>query len=205
MSQTDPYAPPKSSLGGPTPAQQQERDSGVLRYSTFWQRVGATLIDALIFGVPLIALEYFLGGVSRLYPLYETLATELLSAYVFIYMVLRNGGSPGKLLLGLRIARLDGSPVSLKMALLRYVMGWALTVWSSVLTIGAALSMSDQTYKALGYLERSDALDALAPMSEIVTWLTVAWAVACMITMLMNPKRRTLHDYLAGTVVVCKT
>ena len=205
MSPTDPYAPPKSSLGGPTPAQQHEHDSGVLRYSTFWQRVGATLIDALIFGVPLIVLEYFVGGVSRLYPLYEIVVTELASAYVFIYMVIRYGGSPGKLVLGLRVARPDGSSLTLKAAVLRYAVGWALTFWSSVLSVGAALSMSNEAYKALGYLERSDALDALAPMSEVAMWLTVAWAVACMITMLTNRKRRTLHDFLAGTVVVQKS
>jgi uncharacterized RDD family membrane protein YckC len=203
MSQTDPYSPPQASLAGLTPAEQYERDHGILRYAGFWQRVGASLIDILILS-PLIPLDYFLGVQSRLYHLYALGPMELLSAFFYVYLVVRYGGTPGKLMLGLRVAQRDGSPVTLKAALLRYAVLWALNLWLSIVTIVAALGMSDAEFKALGYLERSAALDAQAPMILTVTWLIFGWMFACLVAMLCNRKRRALHDFIAGTVVVRK-
>ena len=203
MPPNDPYAPPSAALGGPTPLEQFERDSGTLRYSTFWQRVGASLIDFLIL-CPLIAFDYFLSGQSRMYHLYALGPKELLNVFLFIFMVVKFGGTPGKLIVGLRTVRQDGSPVNWKAACLRYAPWWALNLAIVTLTIGAALGMTDEAYKALGYLERSDAIDAQAPMVQALTWLMMAWLFASVVTMLANSKCRTIHDFIAGTVVVRK-
>ena len=61
MAYTDPYSPPQASLGSLTPSEQADLDSGALRYSGFWQRVGAYLIDFLIIS-PLLALDYIWGA-----------------------------------------------------------------------------------------------------------------------------------------------
>jgi uncharacterized RDD family membrane protein YckC len=201
MSQTDPYAPPQASLGGPTPAEQHE--DGVLRYSTFGQRVGAYLIDFLIL-CPFIPLDYFFAGQWRMYHAYAFVPMELFGVFFYIYLAVRYGGTPGKLMLGLRIANLDGSRVLWKAAALRYAPFWILEVAMSVLTIMAALAMTDDAYAALGYFERSDAMDEQQPMIMIVTWLLFAWMFACLVTMMVNDKRRTLHDFIAGTVVLRK-
>jgi uncharacterized RDD family membrane protein YckC len=201
MSQTDPYAPPQASLGGPTPADQH--DSGVPRYSTFWQRVGAYLIDFLIL-CPLLPLDYFFGGLSRMYHAYAFVPMELLGVFFYIFLAVRYGGTPGKLMLGLRIANLDGSRVGWKAAALRYAPFWILEVAISVMTIMATLALTDEAYAALGYFERSDAMDEQQPMIMIVTWLMFAWMFACFVTMVVNDKRRTLHDFIAGTVVLRK-
>ena len=203
MAKIDPYAPPQASLGGLTPAEQHDRDHGVLHYSTFWQRVGATLIDTLVLS-PIILLDYFFGGQSRLYPLYALVPTELISMYLFVYMTIKYGGSPGKLLLGLRIAHLDGSRVTLQAAALRYAVPGILNFAMAVLTIAAALGMTDEAYKALEYIERSDAMDEQLPLIETGMWLLMIWSAASIVAMLANAKRRTLHDYIAGTVVVKK-
>ena len=203
MSQTDPYSPPKASLGGPTPAEQHDRDNGVLRYSTFWQRVGATLIDSLIL-TPLFLVDYFLAAQSRMYELYAFIPSALITAYFYLYLVVRHGGTPGKLLMGLRIANLDGSRVGWKAALLRLSILWLLELAESSMSIVAALGMTDEAYLALGFFERSAAFEVAMPLLEAVTWLMIIWFAACLVTMLANSKRRTLHDFIAGTVVVRK-
>ncbi len=203
MSQTDPYSPPQASLGGLTPSEQHDRDHGVLRYSTFWQRVGATLIDTLIM-LPLILLEFFFDGQSRMYYLYEFVPMQLFTLFFSVWLVAKYGGTPGKLLLGLRVANLDGSAVSLKTATLRYSVWLVLGIALSIMMIVAALGMTDEAYMALGYMERSEAFDARMPWIEPLTWLMVIWPVACIVTMLTNEKRRTLHDFIAATVVVRK-
>jgi uncharacterized RDD family membrane protein YckC len=202
MLPNDPYSPPQAALGGPTPADQHLIESGELRYSTFWQRVGASLIDLLIL-FPLFPLDYF-AGQSRMYHAYAFVPMELFNVFFYIYLAVRYGGTPGKLLLGLRIANLDGSPVGWKAAVLRYAPLWILEVAISLLTIMAALALTDEAYSALGYFERSDAMDEQQPLIMSVTWLMFIWMFAGLVTMMVNDKRRTLHDFIAGTVVLRK-
>jgi uncharacterized RDD family membrane protein YckC len=203
MSQTDPYAPPQASLGGLTPAEQHLRDSGVLRYSGFWQRVGAVLLDFIIMS-PMIGIDYLFGGTSRYFQLYMQVPIQLISLFVYIFMVVKYGGTPGKLIIGLRIVKTDGSPVTVKAALLRYGVLWAMSVTTSIMLIMAAMGMSDAEFLPLSYSERGVALAARAPNFIVFTLLTQVWMIACLIAVLANAKRRTLHDFIAGTVVVRK-
>ncbi len=199
MSQSDPYAPPLAELGGQTP---NERD-GALRYSGFWERVVAYLIDFLILS-PIIALDYFFGGETRMYQLYALVPTQLISVFLFIFMVVKYGGTPGKLALGLRIVKVDGSPVTVQTALLRYGVLWALSMAMVIVTIMSAMNMTDEAYRSFGYMERSVQLSAGAPLLTPITVLMQLWIFGSFIAILANKKRRTLHDFVAGTVVVRK-
>jgi uncharacterized RDD family membrane protein YckC len=203
MSQTDPYIPPQSSLGGLTPSEQDARAAGELRYSGFWERVGAYLIDFLILS-PLVAVDYLYGSQSRLFQLYMLIPGQLLSVFLYVFMVVKYGGTPGKLLLGLRIAKLDGARVGIREAVLRYGVLWVLSLTMSGMLINAALGIPNETYTGFGYLERSAALSEQAPKLWIATLLMQVWVVGCLIAILANKKRRTLHDFIAGTVVVRK-
>ncbi len=202
MQNKDPYAPPRSSLGGTTLAEQHDRDNGVLRYASVWQRLGAALIDVIVF-VPFLGIDYF-SGESRFYELYVFVPEQVFSVFIYIYMAVKYGGSPGKLAMGLRIVKVDGSAVTLKAALLRYSVPWCLATLISALTIGAALGMTDETYRALDYFARSDAMDARSPHILTVTYLLLAWYVASLVYMFVDNKRRALHDLVAGTVIVLK-
>jgi uncharacterized RDD family membrane protein YckC len=201
--QNDPYAPPSASLGGPTPLEQQRRESGELTYSTFWQRVAAMMLDFLIVS-PLIAVNYLLEGKWRLYQLYALGPTELLSFFLFVYMVAKYGGSPGKLIVGLRIVQQDGSAAGWKAALLRYGPLWILNLAIVLPGIFAALGMTDEVFLSMDADERAEALGEQMPMTLTLTFVMFGWFVASLVTILANAKRRTLHDFIAGTVVVRK-
>src|SRR3954467_15332661 len=87
---SDPYAPPASSVAGPTPS-----DIGVLRYSGFWQRVGAYLIDLLIVA-PLSGIDYLVGASTHLFPLYMLIPGQCIALFLHVFMVYKYGATPGK-------------------------------------------------------------------------------------------------------------
>ena len=199
MSQ-DPYAPPTSPLNGPTPS--QLADTG-LKYSTFWSRVGAGLID-FIFISPLLAVNYFMGDSAATH-LYLILVTQLVTAFLYVYMVAKFGGTPGKLALGLRVAMLDGAPVNVKAACLRYGIWWTLGLISGIGMAIAATSIAPETLSS-GYMARTMAMSEVMPgWAVAASYGTQLFALASIIAMLVNDQRRTLHDFVAGTVVVRKS
>jgi uncharacterized RDD family membrane protein YckC len=203
MSHSDPYAPPSSSLGGPTPAEQHDRDSGVLRYAGAWQRIAAQLLDLLVF-MPIIALDVVFGARSHTAVLFTFVLSHFAIIYLYIYMVARYGGSPGKLLLGLRIVMLDGSAATARAALLRYSVLGLLSFAAAIVTLIATMKMPEQAFQALSYLERGSVVDELMPGGEFLVYLMFGWIFGCFVMLLAHAQRRTLHDLMAGTAVVQK-
>ncbi|HEU4776206.1 MAG TPA: RDD family protein [Telluria sp.] len=197
--QADPYAPPASSVAGPTPA-----EAGALRYSGFWQRVGAYFIDALIV-LPVTGIDYLFGGSTHLFPLYMLIPGQCIALFLHVFMVYKYGATPGKMALGLRVAMADGAPVTLPATLLRYSVLWLIGISSAIAIASAALKTHDATWSTLSYMQRSQELVANAPgWFVVVKFVSGAWIIAVVITMLANRQRRSVHDFIAGTAVVRK-
>ena len=118
----------------------------------------------------------------------------------------RFGGTPGKLIVGIRIRKLDGGPVGYREAFLRYLPDFVFTLLTSVALILPLLRMTDGEYQSLAFLERNMRIAKLAP-----SWyrpLQIAqqvWVWGEFVVLLTNSKRRALHDFIAGTVVVHRT
>ena len=195
----DPYAPPLSPMNGQTPADMANTG---LRYSTFWGRVGAGLID-LIFISPLLIMNFMMGD-SQAFYLYSVVLTQLVTLFFYVYLVTKFGATPGKLALGLRISMLDGSPVTVQAACLRYGMWWILGLLSGIGMVIAASAVPADSL-VTGYLERTNVLAAELPFwGAWASYATQALGLASLVVMLISKERRTLHDFLAGTVVVRK-
>jgi uncharacterized RDD family membrane protein YckC len=112
------YMPPPTPAGGP---------------AGWWSRVGATLLDGVIVFVPLL-----LGGIILI--ISDTLATVLALVYlvaVFFYapilLTVHEGQTWGKQAAGIRVVRMDGSPVHLGRAFgrefLKLVFGATVILW----------------------------------------------------------------------------
>jgi len=172
------------------------------QYAGFWQRFFAYWVDALVLS-PLTGVAYLLGEQTRMFYLYWFIPGVLIGLFFHVYLVKRYGGTPGKLLLKTRIALVDGSPVTMKAAFLRHSVLFVLSGLTSVALLIGTLSMTDETYFSLGYVARAQQIVALAP-----SWYTVVhvllqiWIWGEFVTMLFNKKRRAVHDFIAGTVVV---
>jgi len=173
-----------------------------MEYAGFWRRFGAYWLDFIIY-LPIGAISMWAFGQSRLSNLYLFLPNILFSFLFHIYLVQRYGGTPGKLILKTKIAKLDGSYVGYKEAILRYSVTFTLSTLMSIAIIMATLGMTDAEYFSFGWQERYHQLVNRAPSwYQIVNVLLNIWVWSEFVTMLTNKKRRALHDFIAGTVVV---
>jgi len=194
----NPYQAPVADLDLPA------RDDGLATPNVggFWLRVGAKIIDFLVLS-PILGLTYWLSSLSRSFYLWSVIPSMLLALFYSIYLVRRYGGTPGKLVLKLRVQMADYAPVTFKAALIREAPIMLMSAASSLGLGLAAMSMDDATYQAYGFFERSAVLAGSGPeWVPMISWLINGWTLAGVIVMLVNKRRRAVHDFLAGTVVV---
>lgn len=103
-----------------------------MRYAGFWRRVGATLLDGLLFASLLAPVLYLVYGPNyfawhlvdagwfKVYGVVDALLTKLLPLALLVGLWVRLGATPGKLLTGCRVVNAaDGGPISVRQALLR--------------------------------------------------------------------------------------
>lgn len=91
----------------------------VVQPAGFWVRLGASLLDGLIVGIPLSILGYVMSGSIE-----DNWFTNLLSAlYGIILPVVWYGYTIGKRIVGVRIVKLNGEKVGIGTMLLRAVVG----------------------------------------------------------------------------------
>jgi uncharacterized RDD family membrane protein YckC len=159
------------------------------RYRTLWRRFAAALIDVLVI-VPLIGLQ---GAVleSRLPASLKACLSAAIIVCGYAYSIVmhwRFGATLGKMAIGIRVLDLGETPLSLRQALVREAINIALGAYSNVTYL--ALIASGQPLPV-----PTGALDPNAWVSLAVFGLEIA-------TALFNRKRRSLHDLIAGTVVV---
>ena len=86
------------------------------KFAGFWIRLVASIIDALILSLVDLLPLYILGPTLDLF-----ISLIIGSAYSICFWVWQNGQTPGKMLLRIRVIRTDGSPLTWRNAILRYL------------------------------------------------------------------------------------
>jgi uncharacterized RDD family membrane protein YckC len=173
-----------------------------LRYAGFWPRLGSLLLDFLIM-LPLMAMATWAAWHYRLFQVYYVIPGTIFGLFYSVYLVRRFGGTPGKLIVGIRIRKLDGEPVGYREALVRYSPGLVFGLLMSVALILPLFHMTDAEYQSLSFRERAKREIELAPSwHKPLRWTQTAWDWGELVVLLTNRKKRALHDFIAGTVVV---
>ncbi len=148
--------------GSCKPAYAQGLSEGIARpafhYAGFWIRFVAYLIDALIVGFASVAVQAILlpglrlstrsslgAGAIALVGIAYIVGVAIAAAYegLFVY---KFGATPGKMVLGLRVVRPDGGPVSLGRAIGRY---FAKLLSAIILLIGFIMAGFDREKRGL--------------------------------------------------------
>ena len=177
--------------------------AATLIYVGFWRRLAAYVLDFAIL-IPYGLLTKQLIYLSR--PAYlANLLVEFFIGIAFeVYLVKRFGGSPGKLIMRIRIAKLDGSPVGYREAWIRYSVLFVISILSSVGLVLSLFGMSELDYAAFAALKSPiRSLEAGAPAWYQPLQIAGAiWIYSEFLMLLTNRKRRALHDFMAGTVVI---
>lgn len=201
----NPYAAPRAPLTADEAALRtivKPTFQADVEYGGFWRRVGALLLDALIM-TPIFSVTYLGVQYSKMFYVWSFIPSLLLGLFYSVWLVQKFGGTPGKRILGMRIALENGAAITPKAALLRYSVIGILTSIQSYGLLVATRNISDESYYGVAYLQKILALTAAAP--SFYPWISALsrlWMVAVAVTMLCNYRRRALHDYIAGTVVL---
>ncbi len=178
-------------------------DEVPLAYASYSQRLSAHLIDFFLVMMPVGLLGVMVGELSRNYFIGSLVFELLFGVYFQVYLVFRYGATPGKQVMGIRIAMKDGSPVTLKAVILRHSVGFLLSVLGAAGFLNAVLDLSNGEYGSIPYLTRHKLIESRFPL-----WLAWAfpaaglWFWSELFTMLLSEDRRAFQDFLAGTVVL---
>ena len=173
-------------------------------YAGLWRRFGALWLDFLITAPFTFGFMYFYS-LSRLNYVYAFIPSHLFFLVYYIYFVKLWGGTPGKLITKIKIIRKDGAPVGWREAILRHAVQWSLSIAMGIAFIIPLLNMSDSDYFSVRAMERmKHTLETAPNWYKPVIWMNQIWIWSEFIVLLFNKRKRALHDYIAGTVVIKK-
>lgn len=166
------------------------------RFRTFWPRLGAAILDGLIVTIPL-AIAQGIIWMTITSPLVRTvyyLASGLAGVVYSIAFHASSGMTPGKRITGVRVFSVDGSRLSARQAVLRDLVPLVLALWMILGDLGFILAGGNP-------MDSSHQADP--------TWFQVlagsamaVWGFLELATMLTNSRRRSVHDFIAGSMVM---
>jgi uncharacterized RDD family membrane protein YckC len=161
------------------------------KHQTAFKRLLAAIIDGVIF-LPLLYIERFLNQVYS-----STLthfAWEAIHAFLpIVYSIIlhyKSGQTIGKWVTGIRVLDLSETR---KLTFLQSVLR------DSFYLLMAIVAICYFAFK-LSNTENTDM--ALSDYSNFSSNALIIWTVLELLTMFTNLKKRTIHDYIAGSVVI---
>lgn len=166
------------------------------QYLTFWPRLWAGFVDSLV----LWPLAFVLTLILQLdIPLWLAIIVWFLQSFIWVaysvYMHGKYGQTIGKMVTKVKIIDAKThNPISFRHAIVRDSIPILITIILEVYLV---------YHLATGTISIDDLINGESETGAGWFLLIFAgWYLAEIITMLTNDKRRALHDFIAGTVVV---
>ena len=167
------------------------------KYRTAWRRLWAGLVDGAIFlpfgwlddvlwrnvASPMVLVPWFV--------LYSFLMVGYSIGFHWAW-----GQTLGKRLAGVRVFNVAGGRLSFRQAALRDILPLSLTL------VGVPMDVPKVAQGINPLLPQAGGLAGLSMFQMFVLWASLAWFVVEVVTMLSNRRRRALHDFIAGSVVM---
>ncbi len=175
-------------------------DPSDVSYAGFWVRCGSLIADWGFISLWCLTLYAIWGSTFYDYFKYSFALISWLILEIYMYRFW--GQTPGKMLVGIVVVRSDLQKLTWKEVLLResltilndagYLLK-AILVYFMVITPGMIFT-NPSMFSALP----SDFFGKIFDKMSLVWWI---WILSETVILLINYKKRALHDYLAGTVV----
>ena len=172
-----------------------------MRYAGFWKRFGAGWIDGFVLLLPFIFLMW-LQSVSRNWAFLTLIPLTFFFYGYEIFFHGRWGQTIGKRSQNIKVVSLDGTSITWKQAFLRSSVGVGLGLLSSISTLVALLRMTEAEFSGLSWTELQIRQSELSPYFNQIVIAIYAWTGSEVVVLLFNRKKRALHDFIAGTVVL---
>lgn len=171
-------------------------------YAGFWARLGSLLLDGIIM-MPVIFLTLYLNGLGKNIYFITFIPNFIFGLWYGIYLPKKYGGTPGKLIVGIKIIRIDGQAIDWKESFLRYSINFALILFSVIMMTVCLLQADDSVYTSLSWLKQTQYLMSLSPtFFKVHTWISNIWIYGELAVLLTNKRKRAIHDFIAETVIV---
>jgi uncharacterized RDD family membrane protein YckC len=160
------------------------------KYRTFWPRFWARMIDGIVF-IPLDLIGEMAFGTAITHNALWIFSSVLI---VFAYSVLMHGyfgQTIGKMIVRVRVLDISETKLSLRQAFFRDAVPIALAF---------LILIFDKSHFIP--VERDILINEMSIPVRLLFYVSALWFFLELITMLSNKKRRALHDFIAGSVVV---
>jgi uncharacterized RDD family membrane protein YckC len=157
------------------------------KYETVWQRFGAGILDSIILLPISWGITFFILFVSPrlLENTFSSIAVSFVSVGYYILMHSRYGQTLGKMVTKVKVLDNAETPINFGQAVLRSL--------PQLLPLMFAISFSTA----------DDSIDSISQSGLMIIYISlVVFYLADIVVCLVNEKRRALHDFIAGTVVV---
>lgn len=173
-------------------------------YAGFWKRFCAIWVDFFVI-MPLIVLFIWLESFDRTLAIIITIPSTALFSMYHVYFNARFGGTLGKLAVGIRVARPDGTRIGWPEAWKRSAVDMVFAFLSLCVEVWALTQVNGEQYAATAFVERRQLLQSYYPsLFSIVRISQQLWMWSEVVVLLFNKRKRALHDFIAGTVVINK-
>ncbi|HJV77550.1 MAG TPA: RDD family protein [Paludibacter sp.] len=171
-------------------------------YTGFGPRIAAKIIDFIVL-LPVVGLLLYINGLSKSAYFYAVVPNLLFGIWFEVYLVKRYGGTPGKLMMGIKIIKNNGADVDWRAAFYRYSVELFLAILGVYVMILTLNLIDDNTYISLGFMKRNQLIATLNPIpGKVHSWLNALWVVTGLIVLVSDRRKRSTHDFIAGTVVI---
>ncbi len=171
-------------------------------YVGVWKRFYALCIDSIIF-IPISVLYLCFSSISKEMALIVTPPFIMSYSIYCIYFHGRWGQTFGKMAVGIQVVNLLGDEISWKESCWRHSVALFFSaLWGISLMIVLA-NVSSFKFDSLPWIERATL--SLNSGHSMLNWSDNAesiWIWSEIIVLLFNEKKRALHDFIAGTVVI---
>jgi uncharacterized RDD family membrane protein YckC len=171
-------------------------------YAGFWYRFISIWADK---GVIWVIGKFF--SLSRTYSLAHFWWVNILGYLVYlsysVACVAIWGQTPGKALVKIKVVDLKGGKIGWGRAILRNSVAALLSLWFLILENGTIQHISPTEFSALEISQRHGFIIRHLPQTAtIINYILFAFVWSEFVVLFLNKKKRALHDFIAGTVVV---
>ena len=171
-------------------------------FSGLWPRALAVIIDVIMLA-PMVLFCYVIFNSSITAALFGLVVVIILAFGYAVYFNFSYGATIGKMVLKIKVTNPDGSSISLKQAVLRLSVDMAFVALFMTALFIALSDASPQAYVAVDWMERLGYLIPLYPSwYDLVASRYLIWLFSEAFFLLINKRKRAIHDFIAGTVVI---
>jgi len=167
-------------------------------YATFWQRVGASLLDGLIlspvnYGLIFLSMVYYKIFILSIFP-------TIISVFYKIYLEKQYGQTLGKLIVGIKVTGDNSEWTDYTQIIKRNYYHIIMLLFTVIKHVD--LFKMESFLQADTYMQMIQVQKVQAPMYIYLVYvLGTLFCIDCLL-MIKNNQSKTLHDTWAKTVVV---